>query len=123
MIANGDIGYIRDCVSDNELGNYLVVQYDEYLIGVVGDAIEDLLLGYAISIHKSQGSQSKAVLLVTHKSQKRMQKRNILYVGTSRAQEYLVQIDDVNSIDSGLEDEEQKNRDTWLQDLLKENKE
>jgi len=119
LIANGDIGYIRDCVHDDELGNYLVVQYDEHLIGVIGDAIEDLLLGYAISIHKSQGSQSKAVLMVTHRSQKEMLKRNLLYVGASRAQEYLVQIGDVNSIDSGLQLQEQKNRETWLQDLLK----
>lgn len=120
LIANGDIGYVRDCVFDKDLGYYLVIQYDENLIGVHGDAIEDLLLGYAISIHKSQGSQSKAVVLITHKTQKQMIKRNILYVGASRAQEYLAQLGEPRGIEAGLEIEEQKNRDTWLQDMLKE---
>ena len=120
LIANGDIGYVRDCVFDKDLGHYLVIQYDENLIGVHGDAVEDLLLGYAISIHKSQGSQSKAVVLITHKTQKQMIKRNILYVGASRAQEYLAQLGEPKGIEAGLEIEEQKNRDTWLQDMLKE---
>ena len=33
LIANGDIGVIRDCLYDEELGHYLVIQYDEHLIG------------------------------------------------------------------------------------------
>ena len=119
LIANGDIGYIRDCVADQELGNYLVIQYDEHLIGVHGSAIEDLLLGYAISIHKSQGSQAEAVILITHRTHRQMVKRNLLYVGASRAQKYLMQIGDVGGIEAGLEIQEQMSRDTWLQDMLK----
>lgn len=52
LIANGDIGVIRDCLYDEELGHYLVIQYDEHLIGVTGKEVEDLLLGYSLSIHK-----------------------------------------------------------------------
>jgi len=120
LIANGDIGYVRDCVNDKELGNYLVVQYDENLIGVIKDDIKELLLGYSLSIHKSQGSQSKVVILVTHKIQKKMLTRNLLYVGASRAQEELWQIGEVRGIEVGLDVQENKERDTYLKDMLEE---
>lgn len=118
LIANGDIGVIRDCLYDEELGHYLVIQYDEHLIGVVGKEVNDLLLGYAISIHKSQGAQSKAVILVTHHTHRTNINRNLLYVGVSRAQEQLIQISDINGIEIGL-DILANERETWLQDMLK----
>lgn len=119
LIANGDIGVVRDCLHDKELGHYLVVQYDEHLVGVVGKEVNDLLLGYAMSIHKSQGNQAKAVILVTHHTHRKNINRNMLYVGVSRAQEQLIQIGDVNGIEMGL-DVLASERDTWLMDMLRE---
>ena len=49
-----------------------------------------------------------------------MLSRNLLYVALSRAQEKLVEIGDVDVINSALEVQENMERDTWLKDLLKE---
>lgn len=119
LIANGDIGYVRSCEHDEELGDYLVMQYDENLIGVFDKDVKDLLLGYALTIHRVQGSESKAVILINHKMHQSMLTRNIIHVGASRAKEYLVQIGDVSCINEGLKKQQNKERETWLKDMLK----
>lgn len=116
-IMNGDIGIVRDVkIEDGQL--HLDIQFDEAMCRFSANQMGNLLLGYCISVHKSQGSQAKVVVLITAKRHERMLSRNLLYVGVSRAQERLIEIGDVEAIKNGLEREEQFERDTWLKEML-----
>lgn len=117
FVANGDIGTIRD-VGGTEDKPYLVVEFDCGLCKVEGSDIQHLLLGYCISIHSSQGSQAKAVIVVIDKSHKNLLSRNLLYVGLSRSQEKMILIADKDVVNEALEVQEEKSRDTYLKDLL-----
>lgn len=116
-VMNGDIGYIRAC-KDTETGPELIVEFDSGLAKIQGSDIGELILGYAVSIHKIQGAQAKAVILVIDKSHKSMVTRNLFYVGASRAQKDMTIIADAEAIESGLEKQENKERETWLKDML-----
>ena len=116
-VMNGDIGYVRAC-KDTETGPELIVEFDSGLAKIRGSDIGELILGYAVSIHKIQGAQAKAVILVIDKSHKGMVTRNLFYVGASRAQKDMTIIADVGAIESGLERQENKERETWLKDML-----
>lgn len=118
-VMNGDIGYVRAC-KDTNMGPELIVEFDTGLALVAGADIGELLLGYAVSIHKIQGAQAKAVIVVIDRSHKNMLSKNLLYVALSRAQEQLTIIGDKDVIESGLKISEEKERDTWLGDMLKE---
>lgn len=117
-VMNGDIGYVRDIFEGEK--PKMLVEFDNGLGIIDSKNIKNLLLGYALSIHRVQGAQAKAVIVLIDKSHKTMLSRNLLYVGLSRAQEKLIEIGDVDVINSALEVEENKTRDTWLKDLLKE---
>ena len=116
-VMNGDIGYIRAC-KDTETGPELIVEFDNGLAKIRGSDIADLILGYAVSIHKIQGAQAKAVIVVIDKSHKNMLTRNLFYVAASRAQKDMTIIADAGAIESGLERQENKERETWLKDML-----
>lgn len=118
-VMNGDIGYVRE-IFEGEAPS-MIVEFDNGFGIIDAKNIKNLLLGYALSIHRVQGAQAKAVILLVDKSHKSMLSRNLLYVGLSRAQKELVEIADVDVINAALEVEENKTRDTWLKDLLKEN--
>lgn len=116
-VMNGDIGFVRE-VFEGESPE-MIVEFDNGFAVIDGKNIKNLLLGYALSIHRVQGAQSKAVIVLIDKSHKTMLSRNLLYVALSRAQEKLVEIGDVDVINSALEVQENMERDTWLKDLLK----
>lgn len=117
-VMNGDIGYIRAC-KNTETCPELIVEFDSGLAKIRGSDIADLILGYAVSIHKIQGAQAKAVIVVIDKSHKNMLTRNLFYVAASRAQQDMTIIADAGAIESGLERQENKERNTWLGDMLK----
>ena len=81
--------------------------------------LNNILLGYCITIHKSQGSQAKLVIAVIPNNAKKMLSRNLLYVAVTRAQEKLILISDKNIIEEILPIQENNDRETWLEDLLK----
>ena len=116
---NGDIGIVREC-RGNEKDPMLIVQFDEGMAAISGSDIANLLLGYSVSIHKVQGAQNKAIIVVIDKEHKRLLSRNLMYVAFSRAQEYMVVIADEDVLKEGLEVQENLERDTWLGDMLKE---
>lgn len=118
-VMNGDIGYVRAC-KDTETGPELIVEFDSGLAKIKGSDIGELILGYAVSIHKIQGAQAKAVIIVIDKSHKNMLTRNLFYVAASRAQQDMTIIADAGAIESGLERQENKERETWLGDMLKD---
>ena len=119
MVMNGDMGYIRH-IKETDTGVVMAVEFDTGMARIYGPYMNNLLLGYAISIHKSQGSEAKAVIVITSPMHKRMLSSNLLYVADSRAKEQLIEIGDVETIKEGLKRHEQTERDTWLCELLKE---
>ena len=121
MVMNGDMGYIR-YIKETDTGIVMAVEFDTGMARIYGPYMNNLLLGYAISIHKSQGSEAKAVIVITSPMHKRMLSSNLLYVADSRAKEQLIEIGDVETIKEGLKRHEQKERETWLCELLKEDK-
>ncbi len=114
-VMNGDIGYVR-WIGDNDMA----VQFDSGLARITSSTVRNLLLGYCITVHKSQGSQAKAVIFISTKMHRKMLTRNLLYVADTRAQEELIEIGQDVYIEEALDMVEQNDRDTWLKDLMAE---
>ena len=112
-VMNGDIGYVR-WIGDNDMA----VQFDSGLARITNSTVRNLLLGYCITVHKSQGSQAKAVIFISTKMHRKMLTRNLLYVADTRAQEELIEIGQDVYIEEALDAVEQNDRDTWLKDLM-----
>lgn len=116
-IANGDIGKVLQITKRGDT-TVVVIQFDESIVYFDED-INKLLLAYCVSIHKIQGAQANAVIVVLDICHKRLLSRNLLYVAYSRAQKYLVDICSNEVKDYALAIQENKQRDTWLKELLR----
>lgn len=118
FVANGSIGVIlAEYYEDDKV--CFAIQFDDEVGKFKGPEIANLLLGYAVSVHASQGNQARAVIVVVSKEHKRMINRNLLYVGFTRAQEHLTVIGNKGAIENGMKIEETAIRNTWLGDMLK----
>lgn len=118
-VMNGDIGYVR-YIKETDRGIIMAVEFDTGMAQVYGPYMNNLLLGYSVSVHRVQGSEAKAVIVITSPMHKRMLSSNLLYVADSRAKEQLIEIGDIETIKEGLKRHENKERNTWLCELLKE---
>ncbi len=91
-VFNGDMGIITDI--DTETGT-LVVKFDDGRIAKYEKAnIEELMLSYAITIHKSQGSEFKAVVIPITSGPYMLLTRNLIYTAITRAKELVVLVGD-----------------------------
>lgn len=122
FIANGSIGIVRQYYKVNNI-ECLAIEFDEGVGLFSGTSISNLLLGYAVTIHASQGNQAKAVIVLFDKEHQRMLNRGLEYVAFTRSQEELWVIGNKETIKNGMEIEETEIRDTWLGDMLKMEKE
>jgi ATP-dependent exoDNAse (exonuclease V) alpha subunit len=115
-VFNGQIGYIRDL---NE--KYCTIQFDEELLVFDKNKMaHDVLLGYCISVHSSQGGSAKATLNIVSEKHRRMHNRNIFYVAGTRAEEIHTDIGSVKAFKEGIKIDGNKQRDTFLKELLTE---
>lgn len=112
-VFNGQDGTIRE-IDDKKV----VAQFDEELIVFDKFKLSNLLLGYCISVHSSQGSEADYVINVVSPSHKRMLNRNLLYVADTRAKKKHWDIGDVNTYKEALLIDGNTLRNTWLLDLL-----
>ena len=86
-IFNGDIGVIEQINPDTEL---ITIRFEDKLADYTTELLGELELAYAITVHKSQGSEFPAVVLVAADAPKRLLSRNLLYTAVTRAKNYLV---------------------------------
>ena len=86
-IFNGDIGYIDEI--DKYSGN-VVVNYDGRRASYTPDMLRKLDLAYAVTIHKSQGSEYNAVIMPLSSVSKNLEYRNLLYTGVTRAKNIII---------------------------------
>lgn len=87
-VFNGDVGFIRNI--DEEEKIITVIFDDERKVIYDSDSIEELELAYAITIHKSQGSEFKVVIIPAFTGAPFLMNRNLLYTGITRAKELVV---------------------------------
>lgn len=87
-IFNGDMGFIESI--DEENNTITVIFDDERRIVYDNVYVEELELAYVITIHKSQGSEFKVVIIPTFMGSAFLMNRNILYTGITRAKELVV---------------------------------
>lgn len=88
-VFNGDIGYIDKIDLENDL---ITIKFDERLIEYEKSELDEIDLAYAISIHKSQGSEYPIVVIPITTQHYTMLERNLIYTGITRGKKMVILI-------------------------------
>lgn len=122
-VYNGDIGYIEDIIisNDKKIVNQININYDGNIVEYTPDKFINFRHGYAISIHKAQGSEFDMVIMPITNSFKRMLYNKLIYTGVTRAKKSLVVVGDANAFIYGINNDYIDNRKTTLKDFIIDN--
>jgi exodeoxyribonuclease V alpha subunit len=116
-VFNGDLGWIVEV--DPESGE-LAVDFDGAVVGYESTELDELTPAYAVSIHKSQGSEYPAVIMPVVTQHYVLLERNLLYTGLTRARRLAVVIGSKKAIGIGLSNTDAHKRFTHLQYRLQQ---
>lgn len=117
-VFNGDVGTI---VEINQVHGYVCVEYDEKRRVKYGnDGLDELELAYAITIHKSQGSEYPAVVMPLLNGPRPLLNRNLLYTGVTRAKKCVMILGSSDTVNVMINNESEKKRFTGLYMRIKE---
>ena len=119
-VYNGDIGYIDDIIISREkkITNQININFDGNIVSYTPDKFINFRHGYAISIHKAQGSEFDTVIMPITISFKRMLYNKLVYTGVTRAKKSLIIVGDPNSFMYGINNDYVDNRKTTLKDFI-----
>lgn len=115
FVANGETGVIK-----NIKQSYVVIDFDGVWVRYSKDELKSIALGYAITIHKSQGSSAKVVVLLTPKSHAFMLNSNLLYVGLTRMKEQCYHLGAYKTVNISTKKKANLARNTFMQSMLKQ---
>jgi len=116
-IFNGDIGRIEEIHhGDREL----TVVFDERRVVIPSDNLEDVVPAYACTIHKSQGSEYPAVVIVLHHQHHVMLQRNLLYTAITRGRRLVVIVGSKRALGRAVSNATVRQRHTQLASRLYE---
>lgn len=110
-VFNGDIG--RVTAQDDAL-EWIEVSYFERKVRYPASEQDQLTLAYACSIHKSQGSEYKAVIIPIHTQHFVMLKRNLLYTAVTRGKKLVVIVGSARALDIAVRSDDQTARNSGL---------
>lgn len=117
-VFNGDIGRIR---SINTFAEHLTVEFDEgKMVDYSFRQLEELELAYAITIHKSQGSEYPAVVVPVHSGPRMLMTRNLIYTAVTRARSCVCLVGIPETFQAMVNNEMEQRRYTGLKARLKE---
>ncbi len=117
-IFNGDMGIVRQI---NEYADTMTVEFDESrLVEYSLKNLEELELAYAVTIHKSQGSEYPAVVMPLLSGPKMLMNRNLLYTAV-RARKCVVIVGDENAFYAMEENTVQQKRYCGLAEEIQKN--
>lgn len=118
-VFNGDIGYIT-AVDTNE--RTLTVTFDSRLIEYDITELDEIVLAYAITIHKSQGSEFPVVVMPVTMKHFVMLQRNLIYTGITRAKKICVLVGTTKALAYAIRNQTVSKRNTKLKERLNETK-
>ena len=119
-VYNGDIGYIEEIIISKEkkVANQININYDGNIVEYTPDKFINFRHGYAISIHKAQGSEFSTVVMPITPSFKRMLYNKLVYTGVTRAKKSLILVGDPNAFIYGINNDYVDGRRTTLKDFI-----
>ncbi len=116
-VFNGDMGKI--CAINNEKKIFMIRFDDGNIVEYSFEEADQIMLAYAITVHKSQGSEFKVVIMLMLGQHYVMQQRNLLYTGMTRAKKLLVLIGSEKSVNHAIFSNKQQVRYSLLHRHLK----
>lgn len=114
FIANGETAIIKEIYN-----TYIIADFNGVYVKYYRNDMNMVKLGYAISIHKSQGGGFKTVILCTPQSHIFMLNSNLLYVGLTRMKQKLYHLGSLQSVNQAVKKKANLIRHTFMQNLLK----
>lgn len=119
-IFNGDMGIIREI---NDYTEVMTVEFDEgRMVDYPFKLLDELELAYAITIHKSQGSEYPAVVIPLLSGPSMLLNRNLLYTAVTRARKCVTLVGNDNTFSQMIGNVSQQRRYSGLRDRLQEEK-
>ncbi|MBQ3666254.1 MAG: ATP-dependent RecD-like DNA helicase [Lachnospiraceae bacterium] len=116
-VFNGDIGMIE---SVNEVDKTLTVKFDQKIVEYDVTELDEIVHAYAITIHKSQGSEYPIVVMPVLMNHYVMLQRNLIYTGITRAKKILVVIGTKKALSYAVKNVTVMDRNTLLKERLSE---
>ncbi len=117
-VFNGDIGVVSEI---NEYAQTVTVRFeDHHLVRYPYVGLEELELAYAVTIHKSQGSEYPAVVMPILGVPRMLCNRNLLYTGVTRARNCVVMLGSYDTLNEMIQNENERKRYTSLSTRLRE---
>ena len=104
---NGDVGRI---VEIDPSGEWLAVEFDDRSATYTADQLSEIDLAYAMTVHKSQGSEYRAVILVAEPCAPSLMVRGVLYTALTRARELLIVVGDDSAVTAMAENDRRQRR-------------
>jgi exodeoxyribonuclease V alpha subunit len=114
-VYNGDIGFITEL---DTAAKKLVVRFDERNVDYEESELDELVLAYATSIHKSQGSEYAAVIVPILTQHFVMLSRNLIYTAVTRGKKLVVLVADPRAVALALAETRKEDRKTYLAERL-----
>ncbi len=116
-VFNGDMGIIR---SINSFAEELTVEFDEgRMVSYSFKQLEELELAYAITVHKSQGSEYPAVVIPLLSGPRPLMNRNLLYTAVTRARSCVTLVGNAEVFQMMVENETEQKRYTGLSEAIR----
>ena len=116
-VFNGDVGYITDI---DKRGGIMTVRFDDRTVTYFSEDLSQLEPAYAVTVHKSQGSEYDCVVLPLYDVPTRLRYRNLLYTAVTRAKKLLVAVGDEGIWLEMAANDRKTLRYTFLKQFLKE---
>ena len=110
-ISNGDVGRV---VAVDAEKNILQAAFDDRLLTYEGGELEALTPAYAVTVHKAQGSEYPAVVVLLSREHGRMLRRDLLYTAVTRARRLVVLVGEPDAIGRAVESGAARHRQTGV---------
>ena len=114
-VYNGDIGRIRRIDREEQ---EVTVDFDGRLVGYDFSDLDELVLAYATSVHKAQGSEYPAVVMPILIQHYILLQRNLLYTGITRGKKLVVLVGTKKAIGTAVRNDRPQMRYTLLKERL-----
>lgn len=114
-VFNGDVGRIVGIDSSEQ---EVIISFDGKKVVYDFSELDEIVLAYAVSVHKYQGSECPCIIMPIHTTHYILLHRNLLYTGVTRGKKLVILVGTPKALHIAIQNDEVKQRNTGLYDFL-----